>query len=83
MRNVDIEIYLKNMFNFFNNNPQQLQTLIGDLDKSLFFTKIRDKVYNNFDNGKDFEMTREQMLDVITSMVGPFIRTKFGLACLN
>jgi hypothetical protein len=71
------------MFNFFNNNPEQLKTLIGDLDKSLFFSRIRDKVYNNLDNGKEYEMTRDQMLDVITSMIGPFFRTKFGLMCLN
>ena len=31
--NVDCEIYLKNFVSFFNNNPQDLQNLIGSIQK--------------------------------------------------
>ena len=36
MKNVDIEIYLNQLINFFENNPNDLMTLIGDLQKDDF-----------------------------------------------
>ena len=33
MKNVDIEIYISNLINFFEKNPNDLLVLIGDLQK--------------------------------------------------
>jgi hypothetical protein len=37
MSNVDIEIYMANLVKFFDNNPEQLKILIGDIDGDVFF----------------------------------------------
>lgn len=94
--NVDAEIYLKQLFSFFNTNPDQLVILIGDMSKDNFFDKIRKKVYEHVDKGEnDMELTRREMIDVIkelydeTKLVKPnqektlFMKTEFGTFGLN
>jgi|LakMenEpi03Aug12_release.lakeMendotaPanAssembly.Ray.scaffolds.fasta_scaffold173996_2 hypothetical protein len=94
--NVDAEIYLKQLFSFFNTNPDQLVILIGDMSKDNFFDKIRNKVYEHVEKGEsDMELTRKEMIDVIkelydeTKLVKPnqektlFMKTEFGTFGLN
>ena len=97
--NVDAEIYLKNLFGFFENNPDQLKTLIGELDKDKFFSKVRDKVYSNVDEDKEeFVLTKKEMIDIIKDLYdesskltkeisfeieAQFMKTEFGLFSLN
>jgi len=94
--NVDAEIYLKQLFSFFNTNFDQLVILIGDMSKDNFFDKIRNKVYEHVEKGEsDMELTRKEMIDVIkelydeTKLVKPnqektlFMKTEFGTFGLN
>jgi hypothetical protein len=93
--NVDAEIYLKQIFHFFDVNPDQLKILIGEMSKDKFFDKIKVKVYEHADKGDELELTRKEMVDLIfelfneTQILGvrvkktPFMETKFGLVGLN
>lgn len=97
--NIDAEIYLKNLIGFFENNPDQLKNLIGDLDKDSFFSKVREKVYSNLEKEKDeFVLTRREMIDIIKNLFdestplteeetfeieAQFMKTDFGLFSLN
>jgi hypothetical protein len=51
--NVECEIYISNMVNFFEKNPNDLIDMIGNEDKQRFYDKIREYVYKNFENGED------------------------------
>jgi hypothetical protein len=89
--NVDVEIYLKQIFHFFDVNPDQLKTLIGEMKKDKFYEKIKVKVYEHSVKGDELELTRQEMLDLIielyieTQSIGvkvkksPFMKTGFGL----
>lgn len=97
--NVDAEIYLKNLFGFFENNPDQLKSLIGELDKDKFFSKVRDKVYSHVEEDKEeFILTKKEMIDIIKNLFdesselteeksfeieAQFMKTEFGLFSLN
>jgi len=57
---VDVEIYLKNLINFFENNPNDLITLIGDFNKEKFYDEIKVVAYRNFEEKKEIELTKKQ-----------------------
>ena len=93
--NVDAEIYIKQVFHFFDTNPDQLETLIGQLSKEKFYERIISKVYEHVDSGsQELELTRQEMVDIIRDLYtetlnptktikSPFVETPFGLVCLN
>ncbi len=41
MKNVEVELYLNQFIKFFDNNPNDLMNLIGDLGKEEFYDKVR------------------------------------------
>ena len=47
MGNVDVEIYVSQLISFFENNPNDLMDLIGDLQKDEFYVKLREKCEEN------------------------------------
>jgi hypothetical protein len=93
--NVDAEIYIKQIFHFFNSNPDQLKILIGEMSKDKFFDKIKVKVYEHAEKGDELELTRKEMVDLIFELFNethkkgvkvkksPFMETQFGLVGLN
>jgi len=93
--NVDAEIYLKQIFHFFDVNPDQLNILIGEMSKDKFYDKIKVKVYEHADKGDELELTRKEMVDLIFELFNethktdvkvkksPFMETGFGLIGLN
>ena len=94
MQNVDIEIYMNQFINFFENNPNDLIELIGDTLKETFYDKVRVKCVDNFNNGKEISLTRDQMLEIVidiksdgnqdTIMLSKIFKsTKYGDICLN
>ena len=95
--NIDAEIYLKQLFTFFNGNPEALISLIGDLNKESFYQKIKDTVYEKIKNDDEFLLTKKQMIDIIkdlwdeqnptnqkysSEIVDTFFKTDFGLFSL-
>jgi hypothetical protein len=94
--NVECEIYISNMVNFFENNPNDLIDMIGDGDKQKFYDKIREYVYKNFENGEDVTLTQKQLIEIVLDLTNkdkkktisyevlvPYIKTKFGEIILN
>jgi hypothetical protein len=96
MKNVDLEIYITNLINFFENNPNDLMSLIGDLQKQEFYEKLRERSEKNYSNGDDFILTRNQIVEIVVELKIPQIekekkseidriiqKTKFGEIFLN
>lgn len=96
MKNVDIEVYISNLINFFENNPNDLLVLIGTLQKDDFYKKLKERSIKNFENGEDYILTKNQIVEVVLELKLPILeeekkiqvnkiiqRTKFGDIILN
>jgi hypothetical protein len=96
MKNVDAEIYLNQLIAFFEKNPNDLIDLIGELKKNKFYKRIKEKVYENVENGLELILTQQQLIDIIVSMYDetnktvkpieiktPVIKTNYGIIWLN
>ena len=53
--NVDIEIYFRNILNFFETHPDQLVTLIGSINKDKFYNKVKQVAQHNFEKSQEPE----------------------------
>jgi len=98
MKNIDCEIYIKQMISFFDNNPNDLMDLIGEVQKMEFYGKLRERCEKNVDEGHDHVLTRQQMIEIVLelkttelfktpnpqSVVEGFVqKTKWGEIILN
>ena len=96
MKNVDIEVYISNLINFFEKNPNDLLVLIGDLQKEEFYQKLKERSVSNFEKGQDYVLTKSQIVEVVLELKLPVLkqeknnqldkiiqRTKFGDIILN
>ena len=96
--NVDAEIYLKQLFGFFDGNTESLKSLIGELSKEKFYKKIRDAVYEKVDTEDDMVLSKKQMVDLIKDLwdeeqgplqedkfeiIDTFLKTNYGFFSLN
>lgn len=61
---VDVEIYLSQLFKFFNDNPNDLQTLIPQDQKEEFFKRCREVVMTNLEKGEELSLTRKQLIQI-------------------
>ena len=94
MQNVDIEIYMNQFINFFDNNPNDLIELIGDTLKETFYEKVRIKCIENYTKGSEISLTKDQMIEIVIELKIKgkkemkklskiFESTKYGDICLN
>jgi hypothetical protein len=96
MKNVDAEIYLNQLIAFFEKNPNDLIDLIGELKKTKFYKRIKEKVYENVENGLELILTQQQLIDIVVDMYDetnktvkpleiktPVIKTNYGIIWLN
>ena len=96
MKNVDAEIYLNQLITFFEKNPNDLIDLIGELKKTKFYKRIKEKVYENVENGLELILTQQQLIDIVVAMYDetnktvkpieiktPVIKTNYGIIWLN
>lgn len=96
--NVDAEIYLKQLFGFFDGNPDALKSLIGELSKEKFYQRIRDVVYTKVGTEDELVLSKKQMIDIIKDLwdeeqgpleemnfeiIDTFFKTDFGFFSLN
>lgn len=63
--NVDVQIYMSNLKQFFENNPNDLMSLIGDKNKDEFYNLVEKQVIENFEKGVDLELTKKQIIDIM------------------
>ena len=96
MKNIDVEIYLNQLINFFEKNPNDLIDLIGDSLKDEFYKKVEETCYKNIGEGDDVSLTQKQIIDIFVDLkketsvekvkdkvYGVFQKTKFGNISLN
>lgn len=76
MSNVDIEIYLSQLINFFESNPNDLMELIGDIQKEDFYRKLKEKCEQNHKNGEDIVLTKNQIVDIVVDLKMPELQDK-------
>lgn len=98
MKNLDIDLYIAQFKSFFEQNPNELMTLIGDVLAEDFFKRVEEQCYKNIENGDEVSVTRQQLIDIVIdlksgetdfekdyrkSITKVFEHTKFGDICLN
>lgn len=71
MKNIDCEIYIKQLITFFENNPDDLMELVGDVQKEEFYKKLREKCEKNYDDGVDHIITKQQMINIVMELKIP------------
>lgn len=77
MKNIDCEIYISQVISFFENNPNDLMDLIGELQRNDFYQKLRERCEKNVDEGQDYVLTRQQMINIVLELKAPeLIKTK-------
>ena len=69
--NVDIEIYLTQIFSFFQKNKGELEKLIPFAKKDIFFEEVRKTSYLNHKNGESFILTKNQIIDICVELNKP------------
>ena len=96
MNNIDIDIYVGQVIKFFESHPEDLIKLIGDLDKNIFYDRIKNTSFKNFEENGDMVLSKQQMIDIVVVMFNEkkielerlsiekiFEDSKFGKICLN
>jgi hypothetical protein len=68
MKNVDVEIYINQFITFFNNNPNDLIQLIGDVLKDDFYDRVREQSLENYDKGEDVSLTQKQIISIVVEL---------------
>jgi hypothetical protein len=91
---VDVEIYMNQFINFFENNPNDLIELIGDTLKDDFYNKVRERCIQNYEKNGEISLTKTQMMEIVIEIKNDgnrdiiklskiFESTKYGDICLN
>ena len=98
MKNLEVDLYITQFRGFFDKNPNELMTLIGDVLAEDFFKRVEEQCYKNLENGNEVSVTRQQLIDIIVDLKSDesefekdlnnsikkvFEHTKFGDICLN
>ncbi len=92
MSSVDIDIYMAQLVKFFDENPTDLNAIIGDLDTEKFYEQVRIQATLNIEKGEDVQLSQSQILNIVVKLSRekkekntqkPFFYTMFGEICLN
>ena len=92
MKNIDVEIYFSQLQIFFEKNPNDLISLIGPSDRDIFYEKLKDLAYTNFENGDEIQLTSQQLMGVVLEVLDinkekkvlkTFFETNLGKICMN
>lgn len=81
---VEKEIYIKNLFSFFNKDKRLLQ----DLDEKMFFNALEKKINEKMKETGNFMVTSEELLNIALMLegnpiTGIFQYSKIGKFALN
>ena len=98
MKNLDVDLYITQFRGFFEKNPNDLTSLIGDVLVEDFFKRVEEQCYKNLENGDEVSVTRQQLIDIVVDLKSGesefekdfknaitkvFEHTKYGDICLN
>ena len=56
MQNVDVQIYFSQFKTFFNENPRELENLIGKGSPEEFYSEVYKKILENFNKGDELKL---------------------------
>ena len=68
MKNIDVEIYISQMITFFEKNPKDFIDLVGNIEKEIFYNKMKERSLKNVKEEKDLILTKEQIIDIVLSV---------------
>lgn len=68
MKNIDVEIYISQLIKFFEENPNDLMSLVGELQKKPFYDKLRERCEQNLLEDMDITLTREQIINIVLEL---------------
>lgn len=68
MKNIDVEIYISQLIKFFEENPNDLMSLIGELQRESFYDKLRERSEQNLLEDMDITLTREQIINIVLEL---------------
>lgn len=88
---IDVQIFVSKIKNFFENNPEDLKNLISLAKKDLFFSEIERISYQNKKEYGYPELHEEQIQDICYRINNqdsniikiPIMTTKYGEIILN
>lgn len=96
MKYIEVDIYMNQLVSFFEKNPNDLISLIGELQKDDFFKKVKETCIKNFKENGEVIPTQKQLIDIVVELKQvpvskyemktinqAFQKTKFGILCLN
>ena len=98
MKNIDVEIYISQMITFFEKNPKDFIDLVGNIEKEIFYNKMKERSLKNVKEEKDLILSKEQISDIVIELQDPnlnekkddiknieniILKTKFGNIFLN
>ena len=78
MKNIDVEVYIRQMITFFENNPGDFMDLVGTAQKDLFYQKMKERSLDNVEKGEDYILTKQQILDIVLELKAPELVEKLG-----
>jgi hypothetical protein len=67
---VDVEIYMNNIVKFFRENPNDLLNLVPKTKEEEFYSKLREVAFQNYENGEEVNLTREQIIEICANIHG-------------
>lgn len=68
IHNLDVEIYVSQLYQFFDKNPNDLMDLIGESDKEEFFDMVRIQCLENVEKGDEVSLTQDQIIDIVIKL---------------
>lgn len=71
MGNINCEIYISQLITFFENNPNDLMSLIGEVQKEEFYDALREQCETNSKKGEDHVVSRDQMINIVLNLKIP------------
>jgi len=97
MDNIDGQIYFKKVVDYFENNPKHLYSLIGEMNKDLFYLKIKNRIQENCMKSSEFELSKKELAGLVFELFqetkpkpkkkvqidAKFVETNFGNFSLN
>jgi len=68
---VDVEVYLSGIIKFFKENPKELYSLVPKDKEEDFYLMIRKYSFTNHENGDDYILTKNQILEICVQLSDP------------
>ena len=58
MKNLDVDLYITQFRGFFDKNPNDLLSLIGDVLVEDFFKRVEEQCYKNLEKGDEVSLKK-------------------------